>query len=154
MACVAKPTVLPRDPPPHAGFSSSSSNSPNNNQKWVPPSWKPCSPLATQGFFSTNSHVHPSLSCGSQGLGGDTLTLRRQRCRCPSSSNKWAAVRGGPLLFFPASEEEPVRKMERPAGPGRASAELTDAGSCAAPGCQGPALLSAEGPLCPSPSPS
>ena len=55
---------------------------------------------------------------------------------------------------FPASEEEPVRKMERPAGPRpRPAGRLTDASSCAAPGCQGPAFSVQRAPCAPPRAP-
>lgn len=72
---LAKPTVLLRDPPPDAAFSSSSPASPNNKPKWGPlPSCKPCSPWLRRDPFC---HVRPPLSRRPRGLGGDTLTWRR-----------------------------------------------------------------------------
>ena len=112
-------------------------------------------PLGRSGLFSTNSHVHPSLSCGPRGLGGDTLTLRRLKVPVLGLHLTNGSPRGEDrCCSFPASEEEPVRKMERPAGPRpRPAGRLTDASSCAAPGCQGPAFSVQRAPCAPPRAP-
>lgn len=99
---VAKPTVFLRDPPPHAGFSSSFSNSPNNNQKRGPlPSWKPCSPWPLGAFFHKQPRPSISVLRASGPWWGHADFEEVKGAGARPSSNKWVAVRGGPLLFFP-----------------------------------------------------
>lgn len=153
MAQVWRSTVLLRDPPPHAGFSPFLLQLPNNNQKWgSPPFLKPCSPWPLRAFF--HKQPRPSISVlrvsGPWRGHADFEEVKGAGVR--PSSNKWVAVRRDRCCSFPASEEEPVRKMERPAGPRPRPLRggWTDAGSCAAPGCQGPASQR-RGPLVPLP---
>ena len=153
---VAKPTIFLRDPPPHAGFSSSSSNSPNNNQKRGPlPSWKPCSPWPLRAFF--HKQPRPSISVlrvsGPWRGHADFEEVKGAGVR--PSSNKWVAVRGGPLLFFPGLRrgacQEDGEASRPPAAPrGEADRRRQLCGARV----PGPCLLSAEGPLHPSPNPS
>lgn len=56
---------------------------PTTTRNGVPSLPENAAPLGLAGLFSTNSHVHPSLSHGPQGLGGDTLTLRRLKVLVP-----------------------------------------------------------------------
>lgn len=120
-----------------------------------PPFLETLLPLALRAFF--HKQPRPSISVlrvsGPWRGHADFEEVKGAGVR--PSSNKWVAVRGGPLLFFPGLRrgacQEDGEASRPPAAPcGEADRRWQLCGARV----PGPCLLSAEGPLCPSPSPS